>query len=63
MPVDTSWTFAPGILLALGSYGILYAAGWRRARRQGGARAAPGERAVLWASCWTKGICIERLES
>jgi putative membrane protein len=48
--VDVSWTFAPGVLLALAGYALVYGVRWRRARRQGGARAAGWGRAVLWAT-------------
>jgi cytochrome c oxidase assembly factor CtaG len=50
VPVDTSWTFAPIVILALLAYGGLYALRWRRARAEGGARAAPVGRAVLWGT-------------
>jgi putative membrane protein len=46
--VDTSWTFAPIVLIALASYAVIYGLRWRTARREGGARAAPVGRAVLW---------------
>jgi putative membrane protein len=46
--VDTSWTFAPIVIVALIAYAAIYGARWRTARRQGGARAAPISRAVLW---------------
>jgi cytochrome c oxidase assembly factor CtaG len=48
--VDTSWTFAPLILVALLGYGAVYAIRWRTARREGGARAAGWGRAALWAT-------------
>ena len=47
-PVDASFTFAPVVILALVAYGAVYTLRWRRARRQGGARAAGGERLALW---------------
>jgi putative membrane protein len=46
--VDTSWTFAPIVLIALAGYGWVYTARWRTARAQGGARAAGGGRLALW---------------
>jgi putative membrane protein len=46
--VDTSWTFAPIVLIALAGYGWVYTARWRTARAQGGARAASGARLALW---------------
>jgi cytochrome c oxidase assembly factor CtaG len=46
--VDTSWTFAPGVLIALAGYATVYGVRWLRARRQGGARAASGWRALAW---------------
>jgi putative membrane protein len=46
--VDTSWTFAPIVLIALAGYGWVYTARWRTARAQGGARAAGGARLALW---------------
>jgi cytochrome c oxidase assembly factor CtaG len=48
--VDTSWTFAPIVLIALLGYAVVYGLRWRTARRQGGARAAPIGRAVLWGA-------------
>ena len=50
MPVDTSWTFAPVVILSLIAYGAVYGMRWRTARRQGGARAAGRGRAALWAT-------------
>jgi putative membrane protein len=48
--VDTSWTFAPIVLIALLGYAVVYGLRWRTARREGGARAAPTGRAVLWGA-------------
>jgi putative membrane protein len=50
VPVDASWTFAPIVLAALTGYAVVYGLRWRTARREGGARAAGGGRAVLWAA-------------
>ena len=50
MPVETSWTFAPGVLVALAGYGVVYGLRWRRARAEGGSRAASGWRAVAWGA-------------
>ncbi len=46
--VDTSWTLAPIVLLALAGYLGVYGARWRTARREGGARAASGWRLASW---------------
>jgi putative membrane protein len=46
--LDTSWTFAPVVLLALAAYLWFYVARWRRSRAQGGARAAGGWRLASW---------------
>jgi cytochrome c oxidase assembly factor CtaG len=46
--LDTSWTFAPGVLIALVGYAIVYMLRWRRSRAEGGARAAGGWRAAAW---------------
>jgi cytochrome c oxidase assembly factor CtaG len=48
--VDTSWTFAPVVILSLLAYGVVYGLRWRTARREGGARAAGWGRAALWAT-------------
>jgi putative membrane protein len=48
--LDTSWTFAPGVLVALTGYGVVYGLRWRRSRAQGGARAASGWRAAAWGA-------------
>jgi putative membrane protein len=48
LPVDASWTFAPIVLVALVAYVWVYAWRWRISRAEGGARAAPVERLVLW---------------
>jgi putative membrane protein len=50
VPVDTSWTFAPGVLVALAGYGVVYGLRWRQARAEGGARAASGWRAAAWGA-------------
>lgn len=46
--VDTAWNLAPGILLALLGYAVVYWLRWRRSRQQGGARAAGYGRLALW---------------
>jgi cytochrome c oxidase assembly factor CtaG len=46
--VDTSWTFAPIVLIALAGYLGVYVARWRTSRRQGGPRAASGWRLATW---------------
>jgi putative membrane protein len=48
--VDSSWTFDPIVMIALLSYSVIYGLRWRRARAEGGARAAPVGRAVLWGA-------------
>jgi cytochrome c oxidase assembly factor CtaG len=48
VPVDTSWSFAPAILIALAGYATIYGLRWRTAHREGGERAASLEQAVLW---------------
>jgi cytochrome c oxidase assembly factor CtaG len=50
LPVDASWTFAPIVLVALVAYVWVYAWRWRISRAQGGARAAPVGRLVLWCA-------------
>ena len=47
-PVDAPFTFAPIVILALVAYAAVYTLRWRRARQQGGARAASGARLALW---------------
>lgn len=49
LPVDTSFTFAPGPLLAVAVAGYLYARRWRTSRAEGGERAAPTWRAAMFA--------------
>jgi cytochrome c oxidase assembly factor CtaG len=48
--VDTSWTFEPIVLLALVGYAVAYGLRWRRARAEGGPRAAGWARAALWGA-------------
>ena len=48
VPVDAGWTFAPIVLLALVAYLVIYVQRWRVSRREGGPRAAPVGRLVLW---------------
>ncbi len=50
LPVDASWTFAPIVLIALLAYTWVYAWRWRISRGEGGARAAPVGRLVLWCA-------------
>jgi putative membrane protein len=50
VPVDTSWTFAPVVLVALAGYALVYGLRWRTARREGGPRAAGWGRLALWAT-------------
>jgi cytochrome c oxidase assembly factor CtaG len=46
--VDTSWNFAPIVLISLVGYLVVYTARWRTSRREGGARAASGWRLGAW---------------
>jgi len=48
VPVDVSFTFAPIVLIALAAYGYIYTRRWRTAHAEGGERAAPRWRLVLW---------------
>ena len=48
--MDSSWTFAPGVLVALAGYGVVYGLRWRTARAEGGPRAASGWRAAAWGA-------------
>jgi putative membrane protein len=49
VPVDVSWSFAPVVMLSLVGYAAAYGLRWRRARAEGGPRAAGWGRAALWA--------------
>ena len=48
VPLDTSWSFAPIVIVALIGYVVVYGLRWRRARAEGGARAASGGRLASW---------------
>jgi putative membrane protein len=48
--LDTSWTFAPVVLASLALYGVVYTLRWGTSRAEGGSRAAPVGKLVLW---WT----------
>ena len=48
VPVDVGWTFAPIVILALVAYVVVYVLRWRTSRAEGGPRAAPVGRLVLW---------------
>ena len=50
MPVDTSWNFAPIVIASLVAYAVVYGLRWRTARREGGPRAAPTGRAIMWGT-------------
>jgi len=50
VPVDSGWTFAPIVLLSLAIYLGLYIWRWRISRAEGGARAAPVGKLVLWCT-------------
>jgi cytochrome c oxidase assembly factor CtaG len=49
MAVDTSWSLAPVVLVALAGYALAYGLRWRRSRSEGGPRAAGVGRLGLWA--------------
>ena len=55
VPVDAGWTLAPIVLIALGAYGGIYTWRWRISRAEGGARAAPVGKLVLW---YTGILCL-----
>jgi cytochrome c oxidase assembly factor CtaG len=46
--IESGWTFAPIVLLALAGYLGVYVARWRTSRREGGPRAASGWRLAAW---------------
>ena len=48
VPVDTSWTFAPIVVIALVAYAGVYGWRWSQSRAAGGPRAAGIDRLVLW---------------
>lgn len=48
VPVDTSWTIAPAVLLSVVVYAGVYGVRWRRVRAKHGARGAGFGRLVLW---------------
>jgi putative membrane protein len=48
VPVDAGWTLAPIVLVALFSYAGIYTWRWRVSRAEGGKRAAPTGKLVLW---------------
>jgi putative membrane protein len=50
VPVDAGWTFAPIVLIALVGYVAIYVRRWRISRAEGGGRAAPVGRLVLWCT-------------
>jgi putative membrane protein len=50
VPVDVSWSFAPVVIASLVAYAVVYGLRWRTSRAEGGARAAPVGRAVLWGA-------------
>jgi putative membrane protein len=55
VPADYSWTFDPGPVALIVLAVALYVPRWRRARAQGGARAAPGWR----LACFLAGVaCV-----
>jgi putative membrane protein len=50
IPVDSSWTFAPTILLTVAVYGWLYVRRWRTVRRVNGPRGAGWHHLALWTT-------------
>ena len=50
MDVDVSWSFSPLVVGSLVAYAVVYGVRWRKARAEGGARAAGYGRAALWAT-------------
>jgi cytochrome c oxidase assembly factor CtaG len=50
VPVDSGWTIAPIVLLALAAYTGIYVWRWRVSRAEGGPRAAPVSKLVLWVT-------------
>src|SRR4051794_16838701 len=48
VPVDTSWTIAPAVLLTVAVYAYVYIARWRRVRAEGNQRAAGWGHLALW---------------
>jgi putative membrane protein len=50
IPVDTSWTVAPAVLVSVAVYAWVYGVRWRRIRGTHGARGAGFGRLALWLS-------------
>src|SRR4051812_6052197 len=48
IPVDTSWTIAPAVLLTVAVYAWVYLRRWRTVRREHGPRGAGVRHLVLW---------------
>jgi putative membrane protein len=48
--VDVSWTFSPIVIVSLIAYAVVYGLRWRKARAEGGSRAAGYGRAALWGA-------------
>lgn len=48
VPVDTSWTIAPAVLLAVAVFAVVYVARWRRVRAAGNEKQAGFGRLALW---------------
>jgi cytochrome c oxidase assembly factor CtaG len=48
VPVDTSWEFAPAVLILVAVYGWAYFLRWRKVRREHGPRGARVRHLVLW---------------
>src|SRR3954452_24269927 len=48
IPVETSWTIAPAVLLTVAVYAWVYIRRWRTVRRETGPRGAGVHHLVLW---------------
>src|SRR3954451_13784567 len=48
IPVDTSWTIAPAVLLTVAVYAWVYVRRWRQVRRDSGPRGAGWHHLALW---------------
>ena len=55
VPVDAGWTLAPIVAISLAAYAGIYTWRWRISRQEGGARAAPMGKLVLW---YTGILCL-----
>ena len=46
--LDTSWNLTPVLVASLIAYAVVYTLRWRTSRREGGPRAAPTRKLILW---------------